>query len=930
MTSLSLSLLAAVTITACVPVGQKTTELKFEVPKEIPKEIPTEVPFTSPTPPPVVNPLQVNLIQNAGFENGMSNWVNWGNALINSQASEGNSAMRVGTAAGGFGQRITTIMPEGKVYRLSGKLKLDNVNEGAWFGIKFQNALTQAVVLEMGIKVTSANYATHTRDFTAPAGNNEVYVYLWKDDGTGYVYADGLSLLDISGASVPTPTPTPKIGTFNEVNNIIKARCLSCHSTTFASGGVRLAFANETEFLNTNLVKKGSPVDSLIYQSVMGLNGKLRMPTSAPLPAPDLSIIESYIRSLDTTMPVTYTLAQIDPSTSSYDANELRVGFNCLANGVLTYRISQSLSTTSGFQPVTAYTVNCLTGQSLNFTHVTSSISGLVQNHVRLEIFQGDVSEGQVVLSRMPSVSDMPMVQNVCATPSAIVPTFAYVKLSATQIKNIILDLFSNEFSIDATAAVQIHGSNLIEDAVEQSLTNTNFFGKQDRSYSKQNAQGIFGFYEMVVAELAKTSGFATKIEARCGNLTNQSCYETILQQITNRLMKGQMPAQLRINLLAAALEFPSRADAILALVEAAILHPAFGFEVYLKNETPGVVDLSTEELFYKSYLAIFNTLPSWQQVSDFYLSGVTYDVYLTRLITTNMFMRQKFQKTMEDFYGSWLNLKGGSNFTSNNFLYLLSVSIPSALQANFVPNSQSSFARRMAELTAINNLDIRSLHFPGASDLTGLPFESIVDYSNGTEAALGSIPALIFNGSEKTNPFVRGGRVYKRLLCGDFGSTTADNVVPPAFDHTISTREAYEKMTPQGSSCFGCHQNFNAIGFNLEGYDVLGKKRTRELTYDRNGSVLSSHPLRLEGTIRYMGSFYHSPNFETLYQQMYNKGVLKKCTTKQLGHYFLRLKNTPANVCALESVNTNDSDNIQDIIFKILTSDAFVRVRIP
>lgn len=153
--------------------------------------------------PAATTPAAGNLVANGGFENGMADWGNWGNAsVVSGQASSGSSALRVGPGAGGVGQLVQAIVP-GTTYRLMAQAKVSAASETAYVGLNFVDAagnpLTQNSVL-----VNSTSYTTATVDVAAPPNAVGAVVYVWKNAGSGVAVVDDFSLQAI-GQAAPGP-----------------------------------------------------------------------------------------------------------------------------------------------------------------------------------------------------------------------------------------------------------------------------------------------------------------------------------------------------------------------------------------------------------------------------------------------------------------------------------------------------------------------------------------------------------------------------------------------------------------------------------------------------------------------------------------------------------------------------------------------------
>jgi len=139
------------------------------------------------------DPSPVNLVQNPGFEAQNTGWNDWGNArAVSGQAKNGSYAMEVGTAAGGRGQQITSGFAPGNMLTLSawGRAGSDQ----GWVGIKFFSS-SGSVLSDNSLQFTSTSYTYKTLNVTVPSGAAKLEVYVWKNAGSSYFYADDISVV---------------------------------------------------------------------------------------------------------------------------------------------------------------------------------------------------------------------------------------------------------------------------------------------------------------------------------------------------------------------------------------------------------------------------------------------------------------------------------------------------------------------------------------------------------------------------------------------------------------------------------------------------------------------------------------------------------------------------------------------------------------
>ena len=117
---------------------------------------------------------------------------------------------------------------------------------------------------------------------------------------------------------------------------------------------------------------------------------------------------------------------------------------------------------------------------------------------------------------------------------------------------------------------------------------------------------------------------------------------------------------------------------------------------------------------------------------------------------------------------------------------------------------------------------------------------------------------AFLVSGISETSPIHRGIHLYRDTLCGTIPSPDpqalpAGSLTLPPQDGTQSMRQVVEQKTA-GAQCVGCHAQFNAYGFALEAYDALGRWRSEETIYSKEGEVLGHATLDLGAAVVHQG----------------------------------------------------------------------------
>ncbi len=125
-------------------------------------------------------------------------------------------------------------------------------------------------------------------------------------------------------------------------------------------------------------------------------------------------------------------------------------------------------------------------------------------------------------------------------------------------------------------------------------------------------------------------------------------------------------------------------------------------------------------------------------------------------------------------------------------------------------------------------------------------PLGTPLELDAGTRTGLLTRAGLLVQLGEYTSPIRRGAFVRRRLLCDEL-EIPPPSVLPqdkrngPAQDPNKTARERWTAATAD-EPCRSCHESFNALGFVLERYDALGRRRETEYT----ASVLSPNGKQL------------------------------------------------------------------------------------
>jgi protocatechuate 3,4-dioxygenase beta subunit len=175
-----------------------------------------------------------NLLTNPGFENSsnfLTGWDNWGNTNATSDAYSGTRAAKVFNGSGGFAQSVSGTV--GNIYTVRAFAKQTNGSEWSGIGIKYYNS-SWGAISETNVQITTTTYQQYTVTSTAPSGTAFVQVYLWKNSGSAFVYADEFCLT-VAEASCNANDPNAGSGYCAPSSNCLQSSNL-IWSQTIAKG----------------------------------------------------------------------------------------------------------------------------------------------------------------------------------------------------------------------------------------------------------------------------------------------------------------------------------------------------------------------------------------------------------------------------------------------------------------------------------------------------------------------------------------------------------------------------------------------------------------------------------------------------------------------------------------------------------------------
>jgi hypothetical protein len=190
------------------------------------------------------------------------------------------------------------------------------------------------------------------------------------------------------------------------------------------------------------------------------------------------------------------------------------------------------------------------------------------------------------------------------------------------------------------------------------------------------------------------------------------------------------------------------------------------------------------------------------------------------------------------------------------------------------------------------------------------------------------------------TSPTERGIFVREHFLCQSVPPPPPglNASLPPVTDEKpLSTRERLNNEHLTQQACAGCHSLVDPIGFGLENYDAIGRRRDKERivihpTFDETKTRRKTKPTEYEvaidgsGEVRGIaGSAFRTAR--ELGAILAKEPACQRCVVKQLFRYAVGRPEGPADGSVIESAYQRFRQSqfrFQDLIMAIATSETF------
>ncbi len=556
--------------------------------------------------------------------------------------------------------------------------------------------------------------------------------------------------------------------------------------------------------------------------------------------------------------------------------------------------------------------------------------------------------------------------------PSRVTATSAK-RLSVRQYSNSLKDLFN--MAIARPTVVTMVDSALSTFELPSDTGQT--FRRVNNVFGGSHAQGFFDIADRLATTISTThlNNFVTAfIQINPGtcttvNISNLStaCRAQLVRNFASRAYRRPLrdPAQ---NLSTTTGEQIDEVAALVSefnnvttqigvngLVFRVLIAPHFIYQLEDQNLIQGsnlgsnTYSISPHAFISRLTLSFWNSIPDntlWQMVeTENFSTNTGYNNILTYVLA----QRNKLDDAMREYYYDWLRLERTPNFNANPRFALMAPNITfnSALRTDmineveelgsFLTTSGGTFEDLfMSNISMARSANLMRVHnqVTAAPNYQTMTLTNALRHPAAERAGILTRPAMLISGSEFANPILRGAHLRKDILCLNLGAPPSDaldtfnGIVVP---NNITTREKVGIKTA-GSSCIGCHNLINPLGFAFSNHNSLGMFITQEPIFRDSQNVIESY-LNVNSAVDLSSLFgpgAAAPDAAGLSRFVAQQSTVKACFAEKFMSYSMnRTVSRTADSCRLNKIyaNLNNTDPLLDMI-RATALDMEFRVR--
>jgi hypothetical protein len=539
--------------------------------------------------------------------------------------------------------------------------------------------------------------------------------------------------------------------------------------------------------------------------------------------------------------------------------------------------------------------------------------------------------------------------------PKANPPTLALPRLSAIQVKNVINDLISLSLKGSATvAAAQADVAPVLSTwpgdlAPAAGAKTRGLYRRMDSGVVTELVAASYRTAEAVGLALTKPDRIGTLLGSCASAADSKPCVLELLRRIGPRLLRRPLTSADETFYMGkygtgTALDAAALAQVIGILVAS----PDFFYTVESGTGSASATrtPLSGTELASRLALHLWNTLPDdalWQAgTSAKLLEDATFKDQVNRLLSD-----PKALPVLDEFVSDWLLLNDVPRFETlkqearyQSFAAADSAMLAAALRQAAIDDvfslTRDLFLTNPAKATALMQ-DTRV--FPTNAALARIYGVSVWD-GKSTAPTAADRPgiltrlALLATPTVETHPIVRGTFIRQQIL-GDSIPPPPDNasaiaqMQAAAIPATASTRERLTSITESRPLCAGCHQAFiNPLGFAMEGFDTLGRKRNVETIFDPAGKAIAMPAINVKTSAQIdLSETVEVDGAVGLANAIAKSGKLEASLARQYFRFINRRREVDAeDGCALENLRKSllDGRTLRDLMVAAVSQPSF------
>ena len=375
-----------------------------------------------------------------------------------------------------------------------------------------------------------------------------------------------------------------------------------------------------------------------------------------------------------------------------------------------------------------------------------------------------------------------------------------------------------------------------------------------------------------------------------------------------------------------------SHAEGIEVMLRAMLRSPHFLYRVERAQSTAltgsQVASVSPYEMASRLSFLIWASVPD-EAVLDAAKNGELTTKEQVAARARTMLADDKAKRGIVNFYEQWLGTgKIGITQKNQDLFPLYTSAVQSAMAAElpaFVNHVLWEGDRKLSSMftssVAFVNSDLAAVYgISGIRSETLTMAEVPAEHERAgvlTQAGFLSVQAH----PDQTSPVLRGKFVRTKLMCQPPPPPPPDaDITPPDAAASATARERFSAHNEAGTSCAGCHQLMDPIGFAFEHFDAVGQHRLQEngVNIDVSGEISG-------GTDSLAGAF---TGVRELGAKLADSSVVQNCVATQWFRFAAGRNEAPGDECSLSTLQSQFAESGGDLIELVVAmtqTDAFL-----